>query len=96
MWKRVVGRARIDVRIGLALGVAALLPQFAALAQSSATPPVAATSASSAADDPDARPPVTQADLLIVNRAGELLDSPSKCNRADNRKCPADARTYSL
>jgi len=47
-------------------------------------------------DDPDARPPVTQADLKIVQRAREILDSPAKWNRADNRVCPADARTFSL
>ena len=37
------------------------------------------------ADDPQARPPVTKADLEIVKHAREILDSPSKWNRADNR-----------
>lgn len=48
------------------------------------------------ADDPQARPPVTKADLAIVKRAREILDSPSKWNRADNRICPETAKTFSL
>jgi hypothetical protein len=48
------------------------------------------------ADNPDARPPVTQADIEIVRRAAQILDSPQKWNRADNRECPAAAKTYSL
>jgi len=47
-------------------------------------------------DDPDARPPVTQADLRIVKRAREILNTPAKWNRADNRVCPVDAETFSL
>jgi hypothetical protein len=46
--------------------------------------------------DPDANPPVTQADLRIVERASEILDSPTKWNRADTRICPAGAKTFSL
>jgi hypothetical protein len=42
------------------------------------------------------RPPVTEADLRIVARAREILNSPSKWNRADNRECPPSARTVSL
>jgi hypothetical protein len=49
-----------------------------------------------AKDDSNARPPVTAADLQIVKRAREILDSPAKWNRADNRECPASARTFSL
>src|SRR5215470_1661478 len=49
-----------------------------------------------AQSDSNVRPPVTRADLQIVKRAREILDSPSKWNRADNRVCPADARTFSL
>jgi hypothetical protein len=48
------------------------------------------------ADDSKVRPPVTKSDLQIVKRAREILDSPSKWNRADNRKCPAGAKTFSL
>jgi len=47
-------------------------------------------------DDPDARPPVTQTDVQIVQRAGAILGSPSKWNRSDNRVCPKDARTFSI
>ena len=47
-------------------------------------------------DDPEARPPVTQADVQIVERARQILDSPSKWNRADTRECPGDATSFSL
>jgi hypothetical protein len=42
------------------------------------------------------RPPITKVDLQIAKRAREILDSPSKWNRADNRECPAEAKTFSL
>ena len=48
------------------------------------------------ASDSNVRPPVTKADLEIVKRAHEILDSPSKWNRADNRQCPQEAKTFSL
>ena len=44
----------------------------------------------------DANPPVSESDIRIVRRAREILDSPAKWNRRDNRKCPATQRTYSL
>ena len=47
-------------------------------------------------DDSNARPPVSQADLKIVQRARKILSSPTRWNRADNRECPAGARTFSL
>jgi len=47
-------------------------------------------------EDPEVRPPVTKADLKIIQRAREILDSPSKWNRADTRDCPAEAQTFSL
>src|ERR1700733_8418330 len=47
-------------------------------------------------DNPDARPPVTTADVRIVQRAREILNSQSEWNRADTRVCPADAKTFSL
>jgi hypothetical protein len=47
-------------------------------------------------DDSDARPPVTNVDLEIVKRSREILNSPSKWNRADNRVCPKTAKTFSL
>lgn len=52
--------------------------------------------AQSERDDPDVRPPVTKADVSIVQRARAILDSPDKWNRADNRKCPADAKEFSM
>ena len=52
--------------------------------------------AAGAGDDPEARPPVSKADVRIVQRAREILKSPSVWNRADTRDCPADARTFSL
>lgn len=75
--------------VALYVVIAALLPAFVLSAETPATQ-------ASAADDPDARPPVTQGDLQIVKRARELLDSPAKWNRADNRKCPDGAKTVSL
>lgn len=44
----------------------------------------------------DVKPPVSKDDLRIVARARQLLDSPSKWNRSDNRECPATQSTYSL
>ena len=70
------------------LFVGLLLSGFSANAQGTARQP--------AADDSTVRPPITKADLQIVKLAREILDSPSKWNRADNRVCPADAKTFSL
>jgi hypothetical protein len=39
---------------------------------------------------------LTRDDIHIVLRAREILSSQAKWNRADNRKCPASATTYSL
>jgi hypothetical protein len=57
---------------------------------------LAGPAAGSGGDDPDARPPVTKADVRIVQRARQILNSQSKWNRADTRVCPADAKTFSL
>lgn len=50
------------------------------------------------AQDPGdgARPPVSEGDIRIVQRAREILNSPAKWNRADNRQCPPKQKTYSL
>jgi len=48
------------------------------------------------AEDPNARPPVTKTDIEIVKRAAQILNSPAKWNRADNRVCPEGAKTFSL
>jgi hypothetical protein len=47
-------------------------------------------------NESNARPPVTQVDLEIAARAREILDSPSKWNRADTRVCPPTATKFSL
>jgi hypothetical protein len=57
---------------------------------------VAQTSAGKVADNPDAHPQVTRTDLKIIQRAREILKSPKQWNRADTRKCPSDAKTFSL
>jgi len=56
----------------------------------------AQTAPAPAADDPDARPPVTRADLDIVRRARAIIAAPAQWNRADNRQCPAGAKVFSL
>jgi hypothetical protein len=81
-------RKEIATYFGGCLFVAVLLSPLSANAQGSAP--------QSAVDDSKVRPPVTKADLQIVKRARELLDSPLKWNRADNRICPAQAKTISL
>jgi hypothetical protein len=48
------------------------------------------------ADDSDAHPPVTRDDVRILERAQQILDSPAKWNRNDNRQCQAEAKTFSL
>jgi hypothetical protein len=47
-------------------------------------------------NDSDVRPPVTKDDVRIVQRARQILNSPEKWNRADNRICPAEAKAFSL
>ena len=47
-------------------------------------------------DDSEARPPVSKEDIAIVRRAAQILNSPAKWNRADNRVCPPAAKTFSL
>jgi hypothetical protein len=54
------------------------------------------TAQSAPKDDSQARPPVTGADVQIVERASRILDSPARWNRADNRQCPTAATTFSL
>jgi hypothetical protein len=51
---------------------------------------------SAGSDDSQVRPPVTKDDIRIVELARKILDSPAKWNRADNRQCPATAKTFSL
>ena len=81
-------RKEIATYFGGWLFVAVLLSPLSANAQG--------TAPQSAVDDSKVRPPATKADLQIVKRAREILDTPSKWNRADNRVCPAEAKTVSL
>jgi hypothetical protein len=67
-----------------------------AATQTAAVQPAAAPSVAAGGGDPPATPPVTKADLEIVKRAREILDSPAKWNRADTQVCPPDAKTVSL
>jgi hypothetical protein len=76
------------IRIWLAIVVLAL--PLSVRAQGTAAQP------SAKVDDSNVRPPVTKADLQILQRARQILDSSSKWNRADNRVCPAGATTFSL
>lgn len=57
---------------------------------------LAGQATASGGDDPDARPPVTKADIQIVQRARQILNSQSNWNRADTRVCPTVAKTFSL
>jgi len=82
MWKKVATHFRGG------LFVVVLLSPIYASAQE--------TKPQSNSDDSNARPAVTKTDLQIVKRAREILNSESKWNRADNRICPADAKTVSL
>jgi hypothetical protein len=43
-----------------------------------------------------ATPPVGEGDIRIVQRAREILNSPAKWNRVDNRECPPSQQTFSL
>jgi hypothetical protein len=79
--------SRANLRVCLVVGI--LLLPFAVKAQRTANK-------SAVVDDSNVRPPITKVDLQIVKRAREILDSPSKWNRADNRECPAGAKTFSL
>lgn len=77
------------IRIKVALRVCVVVLVSAA----AATTPVFAAQPS---DNPQARPPVSKSDVLIVLKARQILNSPEKWNQADNRKCPATATKFSL
>ena len=49
-----------------------------------------------AEDDSQSRPPVLKFDVTIVQKARQILDSPGKWNRADNRICPGAETKFSL
>jgi len=58
-------------------------------------PPTSQTAATSSAAVSCA-PKLTSADIQIIKRVREILDSPSKWNRASSQVCPPDARTFGL
>jgi hypothetical protein len=69
-------------------------PHLAALVLAlAATAPVMAAQSS---DDSQARPPVSKSDVLIVQTARQILSSPEKWNRSDNRNCPPAETKFSL
>jgi hypothetical protein len=78
-----VSATALMLLVGMSLRLAA--QQGAVSAQSSAQQ-----------DDPEANPPVTQADLKIVQRAKAILARPAQWNRADNRKCADEAKIFSI
>lgn len=41
-------------------------------------------------------PPLTSAEIRIMKRVREILDSPSEWNRASSQECPPDAKTFGL
>ncbi len=52
--------------------------------------------AAQSGDDSQARPPVSKSDVQIVQKARQILNSPEKWNRADNRVCPETETKFSL
>ncbi len=75
---------------------ARMLATFLILAAGLIAESLQGQTAGGASDDPEARPPVSKADVRIVQRAWEILKSPSVWNRADTRDCPANAKIFSL
>jgi hypothetical protein len=69
------------------LALAALILALFAVVQ-----PTAAQST----DDSQSHPSVSKSDVAIVQKARQILDSPQKWNRADNRNCPQTETTFSL
>jgi hypothetical protein len=47
-------------------------------------------------DDSQSQPPVSKSDVPIVQRARQILSSPEKWNRSDNRLCPETETKFSL
>src|SRR5215472_15695114 len=69
---------------------------IAALLLASCLSPVRGQFDTESVEAANARPLVTKADLQIAKRARQILSSPSKWNRADTRKCPPQAKVFSL
>ena len=88
MWNKLFRIESVALSSAVFLVAAVFMLPLAAKAQG--------TNQQASNDDSNVRPPVTNADLQIAKRAREILDSPAKWNRADNRECPAGAKTFSL
>lgn len=54
------------------------------------------TAAAQSGDNSQSRPPVSKSDVEIVKKARQILNSPQKWNRADNRICPDTETKFSL
>lgn len=54
------------------------------------------SSAARSQDDSQSLPPVSKSDVEVVKRARQILNSPDKWNRADNRTCPDSETKFSL
>jgi len=52
--------------------------------------------AAQSSDYSESRPPVSKSDVQIVQRARQILNSPEKWNRSDNRVCPETETKFSL
>ncbi|HTU34029.1 MAG TPA: hypothetical protein VMF66_09530 [Candidatus Acidoferrum sp.] len=52
--------------------------------------------AAQSGNDSESRPPVSKSDVQIVQKARQILNSPEKWNRADNRICPDTETKFSL
>lgn len=61
-----------------------------------ATATLTQAAAAQSGDDSESRPPVSKSDIQIVQKARQILDSPEKWNRADNRICPDTETKFSL
>jgi hypothetical protein len=57
---------------------------------------MAGGAAAQSQDESDAHPPASKSDVEIIKRARQILDSPEKWNRADNRNCPDGEKTFSI
>jgi hypothetical protein len=87
--------SRASIYLSLVIFACTLHAQVAP-AKPQPVPPPTTASAPDFSDNPDAAPPVSEQDIRIVERARTILSSPDKWNRADNRRCPKAATTFSL
>lgn len=87
---------RASVRVGI-LAAAVLLAAGVRAQGTAGQASQPAQSATAHAEEGDElRPPVAKSDIEVVKRAREILNSPAKWNRKDDRNCPDAETTYSL